>query len=82
MSQAAEGGSDRGERELQQHCAQCAAKDNQRRSRLQNLAKIAAFDEQTGDDAGDGQNDSADARFVHVLLLCDFCRFSTVRKFA
>jgi hypothetical protein len=58
-----------GQRELQQHRAHGAAKDDQRRGRLQNLAQVAAFDQQAGNDAGDGQEDSANARFIHELLL-------------
>ena len=52
-------------RELEQHRAHGAAKDDQRRGGLQNLAQIAAFDQQSGNDADDGQDDSADARFIH-----------------
>ena len=35
---------------------------------LQNLAEVSAFNEQAGNDAGDGQEDSANAGFVHEDL--------------
>jgi hypothetical protein len=52
MREPAKGGKDRGQRELQQHRAHGSAKDDQKRGRLQDLAQIAAFDQQPGDDAG------------------------------
>ena len=78
VRQAAKCSRNRGQRELEQHRAQCAAKDNKRRSGLQNLAEVAAFDEQTGDNAGHGQKHSADARFIHVLFLLQL--LNDVRK--
>ncbi len=55
VRQAAECGDHGGQRELQQHRAHGAAKDDQGRGGLQDLAQVAAFDQQSGDDAGDGQ---------------------------
>ena len=71
MTEAPECGHHRGQRKLQQHRAHRAAEDNQRRRGLQDLAHVAALDQQPGNDAGDGQNDSADARFIHVQLLVE-----------
>jgi hypothetical protein len=56
---------DRGQRELQQHRAHGAAKDDEGRGGLQNLAQVSAFDQQSGYNAGDRQQDSANARLVH-----------------
>ena len=69
VRQAAECRDHRGKRKLQQHRAHCAAKDDQRRGGLQNLAQVAAFDQQSGNNAGNGQKRSADARLIHVQLL-------------
>ncbi len=69
VRQAAECGHHRGERKLEQHRAQGAAKDDQGRGGLQDLAQVAAFDQQPGNNAGNGQEDSADARFIHEQLL-------------
>ena len=57
----AECGHHRGQRKLQQHRAHGAAEDDQRRSRLQDLAQVAAFDEQPGNDADDCQQNTANA---------------------
>jgi hypothetical protein len=38
---------------------------------LQDLADFATLNQQTGDNAGDGQDDSADASPVHGLRLSD-----------
>jgi hypothetical protein len=67
LAQAAEGPDHRGQWKLQHHCAQGASKHDERRRGLQNLAQVAAFDQQSGDNSGDGQKRSGDARFIHVL---------------
>ena len=68
VPQAAEGRHHRGQRKLQQHRAQGAAKHDERRRGLQNLAQVAAFNQQSGNNPGDGQKRSADARFVHMIV--------------
>ena len=65
VPQAFEGGQHGGERKLQQHRPHGAAKDDHGRGWLQNLGQIPAFEQQSGDDAGEGQNDSANAAFIH-----------------
>jgi hypothetical protein len=69
MSHAAKCGNHRGQRKLQQHCAHRAAKNDQRCRRLQNLPQVSTFNEQPSHNAGDGQEDSSDAGFIHELLL-------------
>ena len=49
VCQAAESGYNRRKRELQKHRAHGAAKDDQSGSRLQDLAQVAAFDQQPRD---------------------------------
>ena len=58
---AAKGGGNGGHGELQKDSAHGAAEDDEGRGGLQDLAEVSAFEEQAGDDSGDGQNDSADA---------------------
>ena len=65
VRQAAECGQHGGKRKLEQHRAHGAAKDDQGRGGLQDLAQVAAFDEQPGHDAGDGQEYSANAALIH-----------------
>jgi hypothetical protein len=69
VRQAAECGQHRGERKLQQHRAHGAAKDDQGRGRLQDLAQVAAFDQQSGHNAGDGQKTPPMLAFIHEQLL-------------
>ena len=65
MPQVAECGDNRGERELEQHRAQRAAKDDQGSGRLQDLAQVATLQQQPGHDAGNGQQDPGNARLIH-----------------
>ena len=69
VAQAAKCGEHGGERKLQQHRAQRAAKYDQSRGGLQNLAQVSAFNQQTCHDSGDGQQNSANARLIHKLIL-------------
>jgi hypothetical protein len=80
IPKTAERGYNRGERKLKKYCAQCAAKHDQRRSGLDDLAKVAAFQQQAGDDAGNGQHNPANACFIHDLLLRN-SRAETAMKF-
>ena len=74
VPQAGECSQHRGQRKLEQHRAHGAAKDDQCGGGLQNLAQVAAFDEQSGHDAGDGQEDSANAALIHEKLLKQLAR--------
>jgi hypothetical protein len=64
-----------------QHRAHGAAKDDQGRGRLQNLAQVAAFDQQSGHDAGDGQNNSANTALIHETLLENSCAENGIHLF-
>ncbi len=68
MSHAADGACDGVHRKLQQDCSHGSTEHNEGSRRLQNLADLSALDQQAGDDADDGQNDSANAAFVHRSL--------------
>ena len=68
MSHAADGACDGVHRKLQQDCSHGSTEHNEGSCRLQNLADLSALDQQAGDDADDGQNDSANAAFVHRSL--------------
>ena len=65
VRQAAECGQDGGERKLQEHRAEGAAKDDQGRGGLQDLAQVATFYEQAGHNAENRQKDTANARLIH-----------------
>jgi hypothetical protein len=69
MTEAAKGGQNGGEGELHEDGAEGAAEDDEGGSGLQNLTEISAVDEQARNDAGDGQEDSGNTRFVHRQLL-------------
>ena len=50
-----------------------SAKHNKSRSRLKNLAQVAALNQQAGADARDGQDNSSNARLVHAHILQQDC---------
>ena len=65
LDQPAKGGSDNRQRILQQHRSQSSAKDDDGRRRLQNLGELAAFQQQSGDDAAYAHDQSREAALIH-----------------
>ena len=65
MSHAAKRRAHGCKRELEEDSAHGAAEDNQGRGGLQDLAEVAALDQQPGNDAGHSQKHSANTGFIH-----------------